>query len=257
MSNNPKKLGLINFRDLGGLETADGKRVKKRLLYRAALLSNIPASAGALIAEEYNIKNVIDLRSQVEVRQNPVLWADESEIFYTSLPFSDGFMHIPEKVTKEQLDELIWKRYFDYLDYARNDIKNALENIANAALNDIGTVYACVFGKDRTGVLTAIILEILGVNKSEIIKDYLLSQDAMSDLRAILASDPLHGPKLMSSPKEIYEARRYIIKKFLDELEKIGGATEWAMRIGVEKQTLNTLRQNLLETDVTHKGTKS
>jgi protein-tyrosine phosphatase len=249
MSENQIKFGLINFRDLGGLETVDGKKVKEKLLYRAALLSNVPASAGKFISAEYNIGNVIDLRSRVEVKQRPVLWTDNCDISYTSLPFSDGFMHIPEQLTKDELDELIWRRYFDYLEYARDDIKNALENISNAALNGIGTVYACVFGKDRTGVLTAIILEILGVKRDEIIEDYLLSQNSMSDLKNILASDPLHGPKLISSPKEIYEARHNIITKFLDELDKIGGSTEWAKRIGVEDQILNMLRQNLLETD--------
>lgn len=246
INNGSEIVGLLNFRDLGGLSTKDGGSVKVRLVYRSALLSNLAKDAGAALQSQFNISNVIDLRSNAEVEGSPLDWVQNSFVTYAKYPFSDGFMHLPESYSKLELDDLIWRRYFAYLDYARADIKNALENISLAASSGVGTVYACVFGKDRTGVLTAILLEILGVQRNAIVEDYLLSQNSMKDLIELLHSDPLHGPKLQSNPKEIYTAREQIISKFLEELDKLGGAEAWALSIGVNKATIQMLRKSLI-----------
>lgn len=119
-----------------------------------------------------NILTIVDLREESEQIQKPCPLRDDSEFNYLSMPVTGG-----NKVPASQ-DEVA----FSYIGMVDDNMDNIVNTIMNA---DTNVLYFCNAGKDRTGVVTAIILSKLGYEKCYIINDYLLSGDNLrADLQA-------------------------------------------------------------------------
>ncbi len=164
---------LHNFRDLGGYETKDGAMIIWGKLFR----SDCPE---ALEEEEWNafhalnIRNLIDLRSTYETKENPVQVPEN--IAYHHCPFlkEDSSITDPEEAARMFLDSLS-------LDYAVM-LQNALDETAQILLQvtdfleEGGVDFFCTAGKDRTGILAAAIFYLCGVADEEIIADYSVTE---------------------------------------------------------------------------------
>lgn len=171
---------LTNTRDLGAIATKDGRHILPRRLLRSGELYHLSVGDKNRLTEEYNLKTVIDLRSGEERKRRPdTIIAD---VEYYHVPIIDEEMpgignkgellallnKIPddtERYMKEQYenlceDQLMLKQYARFI-----DILFQQEN--GAVLWHSGT------GKDRTGVGTAFLLNLLGVEEELIYEDYL------------------------------------------------------------------------------------
>ena len=192
-----------NFRFLGGLKNTEGKVLKDNLIYRSGNLHNLKNSSFDKF-EKLKINKVIDLRTKQEITKD----ADHlpSYIIYKNYPaFEDKSnemanakkLALKGKISKEDADKRMLKFYSDYVSENPDVIKTIITEILDS---DEPILYHCTAGKDRTGMITALILKILKFDNSVIFEEYLLSNDLRKkviDKRLSLANN-LHFiyPKL-------------------------------------------------------------
>ena len=181
VSNKHVKLeGANNFRDLGGITTLNGKRLKMGYIYRSDKLSEITETDLDKL-DNLEIKNVIDLRTQPEVSEEPDNIPKNAEITYRHLPIGDDSLmggseeEMIKKLKKfkpEQSEKFMVNATANFaIDY-KDSYKKLYDQLNN---DQMPLVFHCTAGKDRTGVATALLLDILGVSKEIIYDDYLMS----------------------------------------------------------------------------------
>ena len=170
--------GPDNFRDLGGLPTADGRRVKWGHFYRADALDDLSADDLDYVAS-LDVATVMDFRSETERAAAPDV-----------LPEGIDYRHVPiynESEDTTQIRERIRAGTFP-VEEAENllvEVNRLLgsseadrfQPFANAIASPdaLPLVYHCTSGKDRTGFATLLILSLLGVNEAVVFDDYLMS----------------------------------------------------------------------------------
>jgi protein-tyrosine phosphatase len=143
-------------------------------------------------------------------------------------------------------DGALVTRYIAYLDTGGDAFVRALRYMAD--VEHLPMVFHCFFGKDRSGVLAALVLDCLGVDRHAIVADYALSAAGMPSLLASLARDPVYRDTIDRTPPARLAASAATMELFLRWLdERYGGAAAWARQAGMEPGELDTLRRLLLE----------
>lgn len=167
--------GCCNFRDLGGYPTADGRRTRWRRLFRADGLTQL-TDADLGVLEELGMRSVIDLRTALEVEARGRYQPHAPHIAYHHLPLTDTLPGA-EQTPAWGDSGFVARRYSSMLDDGTASVAAALSLLADPA--NLPAVFHCSVGKDRTGVLSAVILGLLGVPDDVIVEDYALSAGAM------------------------------------------------------------------------------
>ncbi|MBP3330781.1 MAG: tyrosine-protein phosphatase [Clostridia bacterium] len=179
--------GLNNTRDLGGLETTDGRKVKKHRLIRSGELAKATKSDIDTLKYEYKLKKIVDLRTDVEMERKPD--PDIYEVDFEHVPFVDestvGITReksvVSSAVSMIKSMEQTPHEYMQGMYRALVSEKSSIENVKRffeiLLENEEGSVlFHCSAGKDRVGAATAILLSLLGVDRKTIIRDYLATQ---------------------------------------------------------------------------------
>jgi len=231
--------GASNFRDIGGLKTKDGKKVKEKHVYRSAKLTRLTKNDFSKM-EDLGITKIIDLRSDSELELEP-----------ENMP--QPFTYLHRRIGKEDLDVKDFEKKFlsgywngeRFTEYMLKGNKVMMEQgdfhfpqiLKDIANNPGATVFHCAGGKDRTGVVTALLLEILNVPRASIINDYLTTNIQQKEHYKKKEQKLSKYTKDALDPK-LYEAqkaqRAYIIKA-LNTIDEYGG---------VEKYVLNHLKMD-------------
>ncbi|MEV7907777.1 tyrosine-protein phosphatase [Streptomyces anulatus] len=228
---------LHNFRDVGGYPTEDGLQVRWRRLYRSDSLHWL-ADDDLERFRSLGVRTVIDLRHPEEIeRKGRVPHGPR----YHNLSIEHRFWNVAEEYDPEAgIARFFADRYHEVAQDGWAEIREALEVIADA--DNAPVVVHCAAGKDRTGVLTALVLRLLGVSEEDVIADYALTGRATPRAIAYWRRDhpgkPLPWPGFGQAPAD---AMRF----FLTEL---GSVRDYCLEIlKVEEALINTLRQNLLK----------
>ena len=164
---------LHNFRDLGGYETKDGAMIIWGKLFRSDCPDTLEDAEWDTF-RALNIRNVIDLRSSYEVKENPVQVPEPLQYHHCPFLKEDSSITDPEEAARMFLDSLS-------LDYAVM-LGNALDEMAEILqrltgfLEEGGVDFFCTAGKDRTGILAAAVMYLCGVSDEEIIADYSVTE---------------------------------------------------------------------------------
>ena len=109
------------------------------------------------------------------------------------------------------------------------------------------TVLHCAAGKDRTGVVTALLLGLLGVDHEQIVEDYMVTATNMDRITERFGRWPRYRRNMASLPAEIYRVEERTIRTFLRELDhRYGGAAGWARARGVDPEVERRLAAALL-----------
>ena len=157
--------GCFNFRDLGGYRTPDGRRVRWRQLFRADSLSRLTGSdfdqLGAM-----GLATVIDLRTVSEVAERGRVEWPAPGITYHHLPMLDVLPDRDEYVEWAAPD-FVARRYADMLATGASAVAEALRVLADSRCHP--AVIHCAAGKDRTGIISALVLGLLGVSDEDIV----------------------------------------------------------------------------------------
>ncbi|MDG4823499.1 tyrosine-protein phosphatase [Asanoa sp. WMMD1127] len=227
--------GVFNFRDIGGYAALDGRTVRWRRVFRSDSVHRV--SSAELPA--LGVRTVLDLRRPREVAR------DGRVVDYPGLSYRHIHPEHPEWAVSgpsEEVDRFIADRYRELAELGTAGIGAALKVIADPDAAPV--LVHCVAGKDRTGVVCALTLSLLGVSDDDVAADYALSTEASERFSAwirstIPTSEPLPAP-FMASP-----AAAMLL--FLKELRDRHGSVEaYARHAGLTPEDLAALRSHLL-----------
>ena len=242
-SGNPQRWlpmeGCVNFRDLGGYRNHQGLTVRWRRLFRSDALQDMTSGDATLASAELNIGLVVDLRNSDEAERDGRGPLPELGAKYRHFPLLEERGFPP--FTGGDVVERLSSTYQWLIHNSGPRVADAVNAIADA--DGKAVVFHCSAGKDRTGLLAALILEVLGVDAETIRADYLLTNEVVEGiLRRIKAMQPDASPTTQS-----LAAQPVAFQGFQDTLHKeYGGAEAYLTRHGVGEETLNRLRRNLL-----------
>lgn len=165
--------GSSNFRDLGGYPTRDGRTVKRGLLFRSGAMTSL-TKADIDYLSHFNFQTVIDLRSAEEMELYPNRWVQVADIDYVFHDYSMAAM-MKQAMAQEGTDRNDFSSsYLRMTELLKPQLKLYFETLLNER---VPAVVNCSAGQDRTGVTSALLLSVLGVDRSLILEDYLLSTD--------------------------------------------------------------------------------
>ncbi len=237
-----------NFRDLGGYELADGRTIGWGRLFRSDGLYR----ATKLDVDTFDalgLRTVIDLRSSAEAAEHGSFPVERHPVSYVHLPIIDstwGKRDIPEFPDTERgtVDFLVWA-YRDMLREGADRFAAAIHTIALP--ESMPAVFHCAAGKDRTGILAALLLGALGVDHEVIVGDYELTVDAMERMRAwVLAHHPEMADRMGETPSFMQAAHPQAMRELLAGLEaEYGSVAEFVDGLGVGHATLADLADQL------------
>lgn len=194
-------IGIANFRDLGGIATRDGRRVRQRRLLRGGSLTKAEPTDLIELRERYDLVNVIDLRTAEEAEAHPDLIPEG--VSYRFVPvreklesFIPGDMQSMPLSTQAKMaiatqrglldvDAILKKSYVGFLlsEIGRQGYSTMFDILLDTPNGS--TFFHCSAGKDRTGLAAVLILHALNVGPEEIQKDYLATNDDPSVVQRV------------------------------------------------------------------------
>ncbi len=239
--------GCANFRDLGGYRNLGGKTVCWRRLFRSDALQDLTPADSRLAIDELNIGLVIDLRNSDEAKRDgrgplPELGAD-----YRHFPLLEE-RGIPPFTGGDVVERL--SAAYQWLIQNSGPLVAEAVTAIGAAIDSEptvgrkGVVFHCSAGKDRTGLVTALILEVLGVDAETIAADYMLTNEVIGGvlqrIKAMEQSTTVTAQSLAAQPAAF--------QRFQETLQgEYSGAESYLLQHGVSDEELARLRTNLLE----------
>ena len=163
--------GAFNVRDLGGYRTAPGGETPWRTFLRADALHEITAADMATLLE-LGLSAVIDLRSAAEIERQPSRFAAHDSVSYSQISLFDGLAPVDAFMAGAGGLSLS-ARYIDAMERCRPALVKVVHAIADAP--DGLVLFNCTAGKDRTGIVAALLLSLAGVERDDIAADYALT----------------------------------------------------------------------------------
>jgi protein tyrosine/serine phosphatase len=235
---------VFNFRDLGGYVGLDGCAVRWRTLFRADGLHRLDGDDLATFAE-LGIRTVVDLRTTAELAERGRF--EPGDAAYHHLPIIETIWDRESFQPDDDPAEFLADRYLEMLDVGDHAITGALSLVADPA--NLPLVFHCAAGKDRTGVVAAIVLHLLGVPDRVIAHDYSLSGAGMEKMRAwIEASFPEAHERMADQPAAFMAAPAEAMARFLAAAaRRFGSLDAYVAGIGVTPDIVAAVRANLLE----------
>jgi protein-tyrosine phosphatase len=237
-------VGAYNFRDLGGYPTADGRITRWGRLYRSDTLHELTDDDLALL-RDLGLACVVDLRTPKEVERVGRGLLGSEPVRYVNLSVlreEGGEGRAAPAIRISDTAE----RYLSYLETGRFALVEALGIMADP--DSYPLVFHCQAGKDRTGVLAALVLASVGVERGPIVDDYVLTATRMDLIIGRLRRDPHFADRIDELPPSVFTVEGATMERFLDGLdERYGGAHAWARAAGVAAADLDALVGLLVE----------
>jgi protein-tyrosine phosphatase len=235
--------GLFNFRDVSGLNPTHKKSIKPNVLFRSDAFGDATEDDTQRLLGELGINRVIDLRTDRELlSENPSPLLRDG-VSYLRRAIDSGPGNAIENATPGNRLAL---RYLQYFDYGRESIVSAVRDMSEEG--QWHTVIHCRAGKDRTGVVMAVLLSLIGVPDNEIAEDYSLTALAMPEIMNRLRQSPTYRDNVKKLPDEMYSATEETMLKFLELVgSELGSFESWLLANGVSANELKQLRENLLK----------
>ncbi len=235
--------GCVNFRDLGGYRTVDGRTVAWRRLFRADGLNKLTeADRDQLVG--LGLATVIDLRTVDEAEQRGRFPVDQVPVRYVDLPLTDV---LPATAELPEWKEATYvaSRYAAMVTEGGPALASAIEVLASSG--SLPAVVHCSAGKDRTGVVSALVLAFLGVPDETIVDDYALSAASMERLLERLKAEyPDSVDEVVRFAPAILHVVPETMEEFLASLRsEYGTYDELAGSLGVTG-AMDRLRDTLL-----------
>lgn len=232
---------LHNFRDLGGYRTADGRTVRWGRLYRSDSLGKL-AGADLERFRELGVRTVIDLRYAWEIDRAGRV-PDHEGLAYHNLsvehrPYDQSALGASVETGRYLAD-----RYAEVAEDGVQELAEALRVVAKA--DSAPLVFHCASGKDRTGIVAALLLTLLGVPEETIVADFALTELATARLVADWQAN--HPDRTVAWPG-FGHAPAEIMQYFLADLATAYGSPYdyITTRLGIDAATVSALRAELL-----------
>ncbi|MDW7657998.1 MAG: tyrosine-protein phosphatase [Bacillota bacterium] len=232
---------LYNIRDLGGHPTADGRETQCGRFIRSDAPVRLSQSDLDVLLS-YPVRHVIDLRSQSEIRQQPHDLRDQPGISYHNIPLlgvslERDMMRLQRNNGHKKISLVDLYRHI--LDQSQTAIRSVMLTLA--AADSDARLFNCSHGKDRTGLITALLLALAGVGHDHIVDDYQVSESLLKPwFDTFIHMVPETDRRFfMTPPHYMRETLAYIEEKY-------HGATSYLLACGVDISVQERLRQLLL-----------
>ena len=229
--------GTYNVRDLGGYKTLDNRVTRWGLLFRADKLTRVTED-GHNELQKRGIQTIIDLRYTPEVENEPNVYCKSREIRYLRLPLYElsGESALPR--VPDDLADL----YQMILDYRQQRIAEIIGVLM--VENNQPAIFHCTAGKDRTGIIAALLLGAAGVSDADIVNDYALSAQYLHILFDELRMQARHNGYDSDWYNRLLICEPATMATTLNHIQRCyGGIVTYMLRAGIsETQIVNFTR---------------
>jgi protein-tyrosine phosphatase len=239
--------GADNMRDLGGLEVTGGGRTRFDRLLRSGTLQDLTADDVSRLVKDMGVHTVLDLRLPDEAEREGSALADIPVVRYLSLPLSSaGRIRADAVADAAEID--IVAHYVALLEGSSENIVTAARVFTDEV--NLPAVFHCAAGKDRTGVLAAVVLDAVGVGSAAIVADYALTQQRMRQIsERLLRLETYREMRALSKGiKGAGTADEASMAAFLDQLHgQYGSGAGYLTAHGMDSSELAALRATLVQ----------
>lgn len=219
--------GAENFRDIGGYIGTDGKAVNKGVFLRSAGLTKLTDADIKAITDKYDISLDLDFRSEEEIAENPDPQFGDADYTHAEIVFGAG------------KDDPVKDIYIKTIDLSKDSFKNVMEILADPDYET--TIFHCTAGKDRTGMTAMLLLDLAGVSKEDIVKDYGYTKPLTPKAHMNVYEN------FGENPAEVFFTIPEAMAATYDHLHKeYGGAEGYLKECGVSDATISALKTKLL-----------
>ena len=193
--------GTKNTRDLGGYAAGNQKITKENVFLRSDNTNNLSESDIQQLKEKHNLKYVVDLRYDSEIKTAPDKLNDIEGIIYHNVPLC---------IPKDQMKELI---------------------------DDGSLLFHCTNGKDRTGLLSALLIGLCGVSDEDIVKNYSLTYELIKDSESVKKGIEKYGTDV------IFKSSSEYMSKFLTYVNQQHGSIKNYLinECGISQENINKI----------------
>lgn len=239
-------VGMSNARELGGWSTPDGVT-----RYGVFLRSEVPSGvteADMEFLREYGVTMVVDLRGDEELAVMPDLLRDVPWAEYVHMPMFDEDAARGAGLGKKSTEAgFTWgAQYILMCENHKSWVRRVLEALGRC---DGAALFHCTTGKDRTGIITALLLGLCGVAEEDIVADYSVSQLYLSWIYDLMLRYMPSAQKHGTSDPFFSTAAENMQVLLAHWREKYGGVQGYLRACGVSEAWLEKLRNKLIDTN--------
>ena len=247
--------GIHNCRDLGGLQNADGQKIREGLLLRSGHLCHATAEDARCLKESFSLCEILDLRNMEEQRELPDAPIPGAE--HVEMPifpdFQQGITHekkLPAYEIYPPMSEIYVR--FITVDYLNRNMARAVKRVLTHDYDRGAILWHCFGGKDRCGMVASLTLSVLGVPYPTIMEDYMMTNiegrsNAENARRAVLERG---GPQKEADFE--YDANiareSYLNNAFNAIRERFGDPVSFLKKAGdITEDEMEQFRRRMLE----------
>jgi protein tyrosine/serine phosphatase len=239
--------GALNFREIGGLPTTNGRRLRRGVLYRSGTPQLLSEEGARAMVDELGIRLVADLRAAQEAQS-------EGQGGLAAIPHRR--ISVPFQVAAARQEGSLVPRFATgdslvshYLGYLGSSVGSVLRLFRALAEPDgLPALLHCTAGKDRTGAAVILLLDALGVEREAIVEDYAAGADEIAAVFETLIALPSYGARLAALPAEARNTEPETAQRYLEALdEQFGGVHAWLRAAGLRDDELEALNDRLTE----------
>lgn len=218
-----------NTRELGGIKTSDGGITKNNVFWRSDVTA-APTAKDIQMLLSNRIMTIIDMRTDEEVQKTPNGFSDIAGFAYHHFPITEG-SGVPESL------ESVPRSYMDIA--TAENMPKVMRAVAEA---EAGVLFHCTAGKDRTGVVSAIILMLCGVEREAVVSDYTVSREYNKEkLNAFLQAH-------LEVDRDIVLANEKSMNGFIDLFnEHFGSVENYFTGLGLDVGYADMIRNKLIK----------
>lgn len=228
---------IYNARDIGGYPTKEGYCTKKHRFIRTAMLDKVTANDVQAL-KDYGITIDIDLRDQTELAKEKDLLMDDSYFTYINIDLCEKLNLF--NITSDDNITDISDLYIWIIDEAKEKVYELFRIFIDHL--DTGIIFHCSVGKDRTGTTAALLLDLVGVSRDDIITDF--SESYENNIPKYLDEESGWSSfmrRMMASDRESME-------RFLDYLyDNYQDSYHYLLSIGFTKEELMALKNSFIQ----------
>jgi protein-tyrosine phosphatase len=240
--------GCLNVRELGGLPTADGGETRRGAVVRADSVRQL-SDDGWRALVDHGVRLVVDLRGDHEREEDPPA---ELPVEVVHVPFMEASDAEWEEIAGEldaataaAPDDATSTRdaYLIFLERFKDNVAASLRAVAHAP--EGGVVIHCVGGKDRTGLLTAFLLHLAGVDEERIAQDYALSEERLRARHEAWFEAAESEEELQRLRRIAQTPSESMLGVFAELKRRYGGVEEYLREAGASDEELELARARL------------
>lgn len=235
----------LNLRDVGGLPTTAGDHVRPGVLLRGGSLRLLSAEDAHALVLDYGVQTVVDLRSPRELAIDGPTRLAGLGVATVHLPLIADLDRSVDRLSGAAAPALA-AEYRDLLEHRGRHLVTIARLLAWHSSGAL--LVHCALGKDRTGVVIAVLLAAVGVDRSAILADYAVTNEVVDTVLPKLADALPITDSVTSIPLAARVAEPAALAALLDHLDRDhGGSAAWLRARGVEQFELDLLRHRLTD----------